>query len=913
VQEIFRKLLEMSMLGSLLALAVIAVRLIFRKAPRWIYCVLWGMVAVRLILPFSVESKISAVPASVATGQILNQVADRYVGSVEVYYESDPHYSNALDAGRLPAYSADGAYVVTQQGSLEAPATVGDTVFPVLFGVWLVGMAGMLVYLLISYWVLRRKVAEATLLRDNIWQCERISPFVLGVLRPRIYLPYALSEGDATHVIAHEQAHIRRRDYLWKPIGFMLLSIHWFNPVMWAAYILLCRDVERACDEKVIKNMDKVQMQAYSTALLHCSAHRRRIAACPLAFGEVGVKERIKRVMYYKKPAFWVIVLVCVVSVVACVLLMTAPEPADRALVKTEYRVTATLYSTATKEDDRYTGFRITEDGTFYAQREGTDTWNHRSTMEEYPLTAEQLRAYAARKENWRPGYTLDAISEALIAREENGYFFLAAQCAQGDTLVGFGREDPTEGTYLRYLYQVEPVTAEESEEPKEDTDNLSDLENVTQAGNTTVFTATDAISGRWATMVPFFAEDPNGEIRDLGIAPWEADYTAGNTLVVDGYSGQNLLQLSPKDYRVTAYKIYNPDGTLYDDGQRESYCSLSPRVMYAAEGTYLISPATPGTYIYEVEFAWKREGNTVTPATCGLKVQVTGKESDFDVALNALVKQYRGDNLLFSASFVQRLPLVGGNYFLFEIRNSVVGTARVAVSADGKHMIEMPAEDAQENKAVTPIRDSAVAFDESSQSGRLAKGNLHHEVVGVRVVTQVDGIPQKGGFAPNESGCTYDSDGNETIWHYPDFIQEDGTFANGLRLVLLDVVITSEEAKNWVKSKGNAYGNNAGLFDDPYLFRIDGIYSLREISATNGDQPFTWTPVFFSEMGTVEAHPFAYRLEPGEKICVTVGFLMGNYWDGSDMDLSTLCIRVPFGLLENDDYRENLFVLKES
>ncbi len=307
MQELFLELVQLSLIGSLFVLAVILVRIIFRKAPKWLFCLLWSVVALRLICPIFVESDFSLVPDRLASGQIISNVGNNYIGEVNIIYENDAGYSNAVDAGRQPIYSDSGYYVVTEKDSYDAPATVEETVFPVLSWIWLVGMVLMLTYTAVSYLALKRKMEEATLLRDNIWQCEQVeSPFVLGIIKPRIYLPYQISDSDMDNVIAHEQAHIHRKDHWWKPIGFLLLAVHWFNPVMWVAYILLCRDIEAACDEKVIKHMEKDEMRAYSTALLHCSVHRRRIAACPLAFGEVGVKERIKRVMNYKKPTFWI-------------------------------------------------------------------------------------------------------------------------------------------------------------------------------------------------------------------------------------------------------------------------------------------------------------------------------------------------------------------------------------------------------------------------------------------------------------------------------------------------------------------------------------------------------------------------------------------------------------------------------
>ena len=227
MQEVFLKLLALSLTGSLFALAVMLVRLLFRKAPRWIFCALWGVVALRLILPFSIESSISIIPESIANGNIITSIVDHYVGNVDTYYESNAGYSNAVEAGRQPHYSDEGYYVVTEQGSLKEPATIADTVFPILSWVWITGMTAMLAYLAVSFLLLKRKMSEATLLRSNIWQCEQVdSPFVLGFIKPRIYLPYELSETDIANVIAHEQAHIQRKDHWWKPIGFLLLTIH---------------------------------------------------------------------------------------------------------------------------------------------------------------------------------------------------------------------------------------------------------------------------------------------------------------------------------------------------------------------------------------------------------------------------------------------------------------------------------------------------------------------------------------------------------------------------------------------------------------------------------------------------------------------------------------------------------------
>lgn len=198
---------------------------------------------------------------------------------------------------------------------------------PILAAVWILGMVVFLVYTAISYFLLKRKVRTAVLLRDIIYRSENvISPFVLGIIKPKIYLPFYMKEQDVVHVVAHEQAHIRRKDHLWKTLGFLLLAINWFNPLMWIGYVLFCRDIELASDEKVVRELDREQRADYAQALLSCSVNRRGIAACPLAFGEVGVKERVKSVLNYKKPAFWLIVAAVMAGVVLAFCFLTNPK-----------------------------------------------------------------------------------------------------------------------------------------------------------------------------------------------------------------------------------------------------------------------------------------------------------------------------------------------------------------------------------------------------------------------------------------------------------------------------------------------------------------------------------------------------------------------------------------------------------
>ena len=311
MEALFLKLVNMSITASWLVLAVIAVRLIFKKAPKWILCLLWGMVALRLICPFSIESAMSLIPSAEPLPQ-------------EIIYTAEPQ----IHSGVPVIDNAVNPILESSMTPAELTSANPTQIWSfILSQVWILGMVLMFAYTLVSYLLLKRKVATAIPLVKGIKQSEYVdSPFVLGIIRPVIYLPFSMEEGDMAYVIAHEKAHIHRRDHWWKPFGFLLLSVYWFNPVLWVAYILLCRDIEAACDEKVIKDMEKDERRAYSTALLNCSIHRRRIAACPLAFGETGVKARVKSVMNYKKPAFWVILITLVVSIIVAVCFLTNPK-----------------------------------------------------------------------------------------------------------------------------------------------------------------------------------------------------------------------------------------------------------------------------------------------------------------------------------------------------------------------------------------------------------------------------------------------------------------------------------------------------------------------------------------------------------------------------------------------------------
>ena len=311
MENIFLHLVNMSITAGWIALAVMILRLFLKKAPKWITVLLWGLVGLRLILPVSIESVLSLIPsAETIPPEIVYAQEPQIHSGIEVFNSAvNPVISESLaPSGELTS--------INPVQVLLAIATV----------VWIAGVAGMLVYTLISYLRLRHKVRVSMSIEKNTYICDDINtPFILGIIKPKIYLPSNLTASEQDYVLRHEKAHIKRKDHLIKPLSFLLLSVYWFNPLLWVAYILLCRDIELACDEKVIRDMGIQDRKEYSTALLNCSIPRRMISACPLAFGEVSVKQRIKSVLNYKKPAFWISIVAIILCVALSVGFLTNP------------------------------------------------------------------------------------------------------------------------------------------------------------------------------------------------------------------------------------------------------------------------------------------------------------------------------------------------------------------------------------------------------------------------------------------------------------------------------------------------------------------------------------------------------------------------------------------------------------
>lgn len=368
---VFLRFLNLSITAGWMVLAVLLLRLCLKKAPRWITCVLWGLVALRLILPFTIESPISLIPTPKtvvstdgsdsatpvvdsglsAIDKPLNDWLQKPVDAPVEKPSQSPIVQSplppgpdtntntapqptpdvpAVDTDPTPAPPVEEAPVTPEQkpAATETKAVSRmERILRIAAPVWLVGIGLMLLYEIVSVLRVRRRVLDAVRLRDNIWQSDRVaSPFILGVFRPRIYIPYGLEEPVLEQVLSHERAHLHRRDHWIKPFAFTLLAVYWYNPLLWVGYILLCRDIEVACDERVVRGLDEDTRRQYANALLQCGVERRSIAACPLAFGEVSIKQRIKSVLNYRKPLLWVIIASLVVCAVAAVCLLTVPK-----------------------------------------------------------------------------------------------------------------------------------------------------------------------------------------------------------------------------------------------------------------------------------------------------------------------------------------------------------------------------------------------------------------------------------------------------------------------------------------------------------------------------------------------------------------------------------------------------------
>lgn len=349
--DIFLKLLNMSITAGWLILAVLCIRLLFRKIPKWVNCLLWGVVAIRLICPFSIESQFSILPSTepIKSSTVVEGEVQNYIPSIDSRLTIVENTINPMLTETFAYNESDSAaslQIVTYAAGL----------------VWCCGMVLLIICAMGSAVKLHKLVKEAVCVRDNIYICDVVkSPFILGIFRPRVYLSSALREREMDYILAHESAHLKRKDHWWKALGYLLLCIHWFNPLCWMAYSLLCKDIELACDEKAAKDMTFHEKKEYSKVLLSCAGQRSLIMVCPLAFGEVGVKERVKSVLNYKKPTLWIMIATIAVLVILVVCFLTNPTR--------EYQIRITIPAGST-EAFCYSDEEISPKGntlTFYA------------------------------------------------------------------------------------------------------------------------------------------------------------------------------------------------------------------------------------------------------------------------------------------------------------------------------------------------------------------------------------------------------------------------------------------------------------------------------------------------------------------------------------------------------------------
>ena len=349
MSRIFSGVLQMSIAAAWMIPVVMVLRLLLKRAPKWVNLVLWGLVGLRLVCPFVPESRFSLMPKlPILSGYLYGNMIGNPAGNAfrADTLQNGTNFSNnisqaALDGSMGAAGSGmGGAFGITGSGIGAFGAGVWripERLLSAFSILWLAGVILFTGYAVYSYARVRRQVAEAMWLRENLWICDEVkSPFILGLRKPKIYLSSSMDEVLYPYVIAHEQAHLKRGDQWWKPLGFLILAIHWFQPFVWVAYLLFCNDLELACDESAVKKLNPQERKDYSYALLSCSMQRRLVTVCPLAFGEVGVKKRVKEILNYKKPTFWVVLAAVAVCGIVAVCFLTNPKQGTTPLLPNE-------------------------------------------------------------------------------------------------------------------------------------------------------------------------------------------------------------------------------------------------------------------------------------------------------------------------------------------------------------------------------------------------------------------------------------------------------------------------------------------------------------------------------------------------------------------------------------------------
>lgn len=429
---IFLNVVGMSVSAGVIVLAVLLLRLPLKKAPKWITVLLWSIAAFRLVCPVTVESAVGLIPSFAGTlqvGDALDAGIISNAGDISDDGNSgiDNGVNNVIIDSELDFDNNNSGYeAISNEKYIGADDVIKFLANGIFSVVWLAGIAVLFVYTAVGYIRIKNRTATAVLLRDNIFQSENVaSPFVFGIIKPRIYLPFNMSEGDMENVIAHEEAHIKRKDYIVKPLGFLLLAVHWFNPVIWLGYEVFCKDIELACDEKVVKDYTAKQRADYSQTLLFCSVNRKMPAACPLTFGEVGVKTRVKSVLNYKKLGFWVSIAAIIVIVAAAVCFLTSPKTSAN---EGDYSVAAVYEVTPSEELEQkrengeyiiYTEYSALNNGMWSV---GDYTYRYRLEITGKPNSAAKMVSYLVLS-NTKDITFEQALKASGLSSDSNDYF----------------------------------------------------------------------------------------------------------------------------------------------------------------------------------------------------------------------------------------------------------------------------------------------------------------------------------------------------------------------------------------------------------------------------------------------------------------------------------------------------------
>lgn len=559
MDTVFLKLVNMSITASFLVLAILVLRLAMKDAPKWVLCSMWILVAVRLLLPFSFESVISAVPST----EILPEEV--------LYYEGERlHEPLMLDFVDNSAYPLQ----VERQSRMDNAEFQIRTMYAALL--WLGGMVAMVLYAAVCCLKVWRRVIGAVQVKDNIYACDHIdTPFIFGLFRPKIYLPSGMEGKNVGYVVAHERAHIARRDHWWKPVAFALLTVYCFNPVLWIAYVVLCRDIELACDERVIRDMETDEKKAYAGALLECSISRHLIAACPLAFGEVGIKARVKAVADYRRPALWIIVVCTAICALVGLSFLSDPvEPEEIFLMGAEYRTKSAVYDPGTKPIYA-DGYCVTADGMLYQLRHESSGWEYIGELEAYELDTMDLAELTTSDMNWGYRYGIRRIVDSYICDTGDGFFYLVFRDIRDGVYLGYGWHGGTGvseyDSGLAYICQLESDF--EQGNIRSDFFDLSLEHGVGKTVDCFSFYESEQIEGY--LIVGFRAGD---DMADMGFAVFQNENGTGYRLL-ESHVYENAAVENGGIYFAEHPAVADMNGRARDDNSFDVILSCNPEL----------------------------------------------------------------------------------------------------------------------------------------------------------------------------------------------------------------------------------------------------------------------------------------------------------------------------------------------